>query len=214
MLNADSTERWLPVVGHEGRYWVSDLGRVRSRYRVLSGSNDNGYRRVCLSCVDGHEFRLSVHCLVMRAFIGPPPEGKEVNHINFDRSDNRLINLEYITHAENNIKSAIAGRKSIKLSQEHVIEIRRRLSEGQFHSLIASDFGVTPSMIAGIASGRRGKFTGLPCQDLRRKSYREMSCHETDEMIRLRKDGMSVLSLASRFNVGKTTIYRKLSDGP
>ena len=97
-------EIWKDVVGFEGLYQVSDLGRVKSLHykmtdqeRVLVPVPDRiGYLRVKFKS----KVKL-VHRLVWETFIGPISPGFEVNHINEDKSDNRLSNLNLLTHKEN-----------------------------------------------------------------------------------------------------------------
>ena len=98
---AAEKERWLPVVGYEGRYEVSDLGRVRSLLRAApkvlkTRISPNGYEVLNL----GLGNRQYVHRLVASAFL-PGSEGDTVNHINGTKSDNRAMNLEWHTYAEN-----------------------------------------------------------------------------------------------------------------
>jgi hypothetical protein len=113
-----ANENWKPVVGFEGHYEVSDHGRVRRACagkgtrigRVLKTPPDtDGYPRVRLSR-NGIQLDINVHILVAAAFIGPCPEGKEVNHKNLNRANNRAGNLEYSTHQEN-IQHSYAYRK-------------------------------------------------------------------------------------------------------
>ncbi len=73
---------------------------LREPYRLLKTSLRSGYRFVGL-CKQGVATIYAVHRLVMEAFVGPCPAGKEVNHKNGIRSDPRLVNLEYVTHSEN-----------------------------------------------------------------------------------------------------------------
>lgn len=106
-----SEDIWRPVVGYEGLYEVSNTGRVRSlydarhqKYRVKElkpGANRYGYLMVGLH-KNGKQKLHTVHSLVMAAFVGPRPEGYDVNHIDECKSNNRVENLEYCTRRENN----------------------------------------------------------------------------------------------------------------
>lgn len=104
-----TAEHWRPIPGYEGRYDVSDQGRVRSWLghgvtpppRILRTDPDrNGYQRVRLS-TDGRKSIRMVHRLVLLAFVGPCPDGQEGRHRNGDNRDNRLANLGYSTHSVN-----------------------------------------------------------------------------------------------------------------
>lgn len=109
-------ERWIPVVGYEDCYEVSDLGRIRSLARsvqcggslrripqkILKWRTDDcstGYVYVSL-CRNGSEKKFVVHRLVLRAFVGPPG-GMWALHRNGNRADPRLDNLYYGTPKEN-----------------------------------------------------------------------------------------------------------------
>src|ERR1022692_1435720 len=103
----DGTERWLPVVGYEGLYDVSDLGRVRSlprrncRGTVLRPTLTKlGYLRV-EPCADGSGRKVMVHVLVAAAFHGPCPPGLEVRHLDGNSQNNAASNLAYGTASEN-----------------------------------------------------------------------------------------------------------------
>jgi hypothetical protein len=93
-------ERWLPIVGYEGLYEVSDLGRVKSfaRYKdgkILKPTIYGGYLRVELK-----DKTNKIHRLVLQAFL-PIDEFKQVNHMNHIKTDNRLCNLEWCSPSEN-----------------------------------------------------------------------------------------------------------------
>lgn len=175
--SAQSREIWKAVPGFEGHYEVSNRGRVRSldrmipsrwggeflkKGRVLQGHNDNGYRRVNL-CKDGSPSQHQVHRLVAAAFIGPCPEGCEVNHKNFDRSDNRVENLEYVTPAENVAHATrnghVGGKRGEKhyrarLSTEDVEEIKELVAAGNTQSDVAERFGVGQSHVSRIVNNK------------------------------------------------------------
>ena len=110
-----ANERWCDVPDWEGLYQVSDMGRVKSLARTVPrpvkgdlvlkerilryATNKRGYRQVSL-CRNCKGTSIFIHRLVAAAFLGEA-NGREVNHISADKSDNTLANLEYVTHAEN-----------------------------------------------------------------------------------------------------------------
>lgn len=106
-------EIWKDILGYEGFYQVSSFGRVRSldRYdsrnyfrkgRILKLSADRkGYLRVGLHS-NGKEKFYSVHRLVAEAFIHNPDNLPEVNHIDEDKTNNRVENLEFCDSKYNN----------------------------------------------------------------------------------------------------------------
>jgi hypothetical protein len=98
-------EKWLAVVGYEGLYEVSDLGRVKSLARhgtcggILSPSPDkDSYLKVNLYKNSKKKYIL-IHRLVLLTFL--PLEEKEVDHINQIKTDNRLENLRWASKSEN-----------------------------------------------------------------------------------------------------------------
>jgi hypothetical protein len=97
-------EEWRPIVGYEGKYEVSDLGRVKSfaRYkdgRILKPSpNKDGYLHIIL-CNKGQKTCL-VHRLVLQTF-NTTEEELDCDHVNFIKNDNRLVNLRWATISQN-----------------------------------------------------------------------------------------------------------------
>lgn len=98
-------EIWKDIVGYEGRYMVSNLGRVKSKIsgedKILQLLKDNHYYFVRLR-KDGNAKNFRVHKLVAKAFIDNPNNYPVVNHINWDKLDNRVDNLEWCTYSYNN----------------------------------------------------------------------------------------------------------------
>lgn len=101
-----NNEVWKDVLGYEGLYQVSNLGRVKSlnynktkEEKVLQ-LQEYDYIRVQLWKNGNCKFK-QVHRLEYEAFYGPIPEGMQVNHINENKHDNRLENLNLMTPKEN-----------------------------------------------------------------------------------------------------------------
>lgn len=107
-------EKWKDVVGFEGLYMVSSLGRVKSLDKVVTYSDGrvytyfskvlspcltNGYPRVTLT-KDRKYYPRKIHILQAQAFFGDA-NGRNVNHKDGNRQNNNLSNLEYITQREN-----------------------------------------------------------------------------------------------------------------
>ena len=87
-------------------YQVSDKGRVKNTKtgRIIDGTLlDCGYRRVEIKFENGQSKRFLIHQLVYECFVSP--DFDEINHINGNKTDNRVENLESVTHQENMIKS-------------------------------------------------------------------------------------------------------------
>lgn len=146
-------ENWRAVVGYEGLYEVSDLGRVRSLDRVIEKpalgfwnirgitlaqhKTADGYLRVKVSR-DGKARTVGVHQLVAAAFICPIPfEAAEVNHKDLNKRNNTPGNLEWVSHQKNMDHANANGRGKpilgVKKAPKHslglVLEARRLSAE-------------------------------------------------------------------------------------
>jgi hypothetical protein len=101
---SDAIEQWRPVVGYEGRYSISDRGRVYSLLtdKILRQANAHaGHKTVSLRPFVNGSGAQFVHKLVLEAFVGPAPDGLVCRHLNGDPADNRLENLCWGTRKEN-----------------------------------------------------------------------------------------------------------------
>jgi hypothetical protein len=101
-----SEEKWLPVVGFEGLYEVSDHGRVYSLWQDKlvkpHVGTKVGHLRVSLKPPVGGEYKGKyIHTLVLEAFVEPRPDGMEACHNDGVAGNNRLENLRWDTHAAN-----------------------------------------------------------------------------------------------------------------
>jgi ParB family transcriptional regulator, chromosome partitioning protein len=162
-------EEWRPVVGYEEIYEVSSWGRIRrlqTRKRYQAGTlltpspRADGYLNVVLAANGDRESKL-LHQIVAEAFLGPCPEGIQVNHRHPDGDRSRcwLSNLEYRTIADNNEDqrihrpAAYATRERIGISalkSTDLPEIRRALAMNCPVHEIAQRFGVADGTIYAI----------------------------------------------------------------
>lgn len=169
LFSTAEPEEWRPVVGWEGLYEVSNLGRVRSldreyipkdrttssplqgRMLITYKFHAYGYLGVGLSR-DGKPRRRYVHTLVLEAFVGPRPPGMYCNHIDADPTNNRVSNLEWCTQKQNMQHASRLGRTKnpagedharAKVTAEQVLTIRRMAQEGESQRELASLFGLS-----------------------------------------------------------------------
>jgi NUMOD4 motif/HNH endonuclease len=163
-------ETWKDIEGYEGLYQVSDLGRVKSLARVTRHGRKkqeiilrnilerNGYLTVELFKNSvGKKF--GVHRLVAMVFISNPQSKREVNHLNGIKNNNFANNLEWSTSSENKLHAIATGLRisikgsdiwNCKLTESDVLEIRKRLANGERTVDIANIYGVTTKVIGGI----------------------------------------------------------------
>lgn len=102
-------EIWKNVVDYEGLYEVSNLGQVRSMPRkgtfrdkhiLRQAKNNNGYPMVHLF-KNGKGKAIAVHRIVAKTFLKNPLNKRDVNHIDGNKENNNISNLEWTTHTEN-----------------------------------------------------------------------------------------------------------------
>lgn len=162
-----TSEAWMPVLGYEGLYEISSLGRLRGTSRQgsdgrilkITPSKPCGYLRTRLYR-NGKGASKKIHRLVLEAFVGPCPPGQEGCHNNGKRADCRLSNLRWDTRSANCADSrahgtAAAGEKNghAKLSREAVDSLRSLRAQGQSYQSLAKKFGVSRDTARSAAIG-------------------------------------------------------------
>ncbi len=173
-------ETWKPVVGFEGAYSVSSLGRVRrdacvvktergqrvfsERVKSQFERDMNGYPQILVTLSKANKaIQRLVSGVVAEAFIGPRPDGLFVLHADGNSRNNAAYNLRYGTQAEN-CKDAVAHGTTLKghrnpfvvLTAPQVIQIRKELESAKRGDAVkvARKYGVHQETIYAIRKGR------------------------------------------------------------
>lgn len=158
---------WLPE-GLNERYQVSNFGNVKNKLTGKLFKNSiqkDGYRSVKFrNRLEGLNLNIRTHRLVARAFLVPIneefDETKQVNHIDGNKSNNNVTNLELVTCRENSIHAKMTGLNknygithgNSKLTMDQVEQIK--IENGSCKS-IGKLFGVSASTVSLIKNGKR-----------------------------------------------------------
>jgi hypothetical protein len=172
MNNSSASEEWKPIVGYEGLYEVSSMGRVKSLKRTITTKDgrtreveekllaqglSGGYLYVTLS--DHGKWRaFPVHRLVATAFIPNPENLRDVNHKDEVKTNNSVDNLEWMSHKDNLNYGTYKERMSLAVSKP-VSQIDKKtgviiaIYPGQKKA--GEETGVNSSCISAACLGKR-----------------------------------------------------------
>ena len=170
------TETWLPVVGYEGLYCVSDAGRVKSLDRIRRSRPgrtakvqgqiiapaliSNEHWSVTLA-KDGKRTTHWLHIVVLTAFAGPCPSGLQCRHLDGNPANNARSNLKWGTPLENAADRDLHGttargdrNAAATLTEAQAREIKYRPRKWGMGKALAAEFGVSESLVSDIRTGR------------------------------------------------------------
>jgi hypothetical protein len=163
-----SIEQWKDIKGYEGFYQVSNLGNVKNikRNTIRKLKEDNSGYLHCLLSANAVRKTFLVHRLVAAAFIDNPENKPFINHINANRSDNCVENLEWCTQKENinhsrkmgnQFHSTLKGEKhhNTQISDERVTLMRKARQLGMTHKDIAMLVGISVSYTTMILTNKK-----------------------------------------------------------
>lgn len=165
-------EIWKDIKGYEGEYQISNKGRIKSiRYIVKydgivekimkPGNNGRGYLTTMIGR-GGNTKSVKIHRLVAEAFIPNPYGLPEVNHIDGNKENNNVYNLEWVSHQDNMrhaYKTNLMKQKS-RLSRYEIQNMRERYipKDTEYGACaFAKKYGMSSSHITRIIHGEKGK---------------------------------------------------------
>lgn len=157
-------EIWKPIKGYEGKYFVSSLGRIKSlpnrsrRTELILKPQNQTYSFIDL-CKDGKVKKLTIHRIVAINFLDNPQNKPDVNHIDGNKHNNKLSNLEWVTKSENikhsyatGLNSCVGAKNSqCKLTEKEAVEIYNSNARTKDLSI---QYNITQSTICDIRKGR------------------------------------------------------------
>ncbi len=154
-------EEWRKVVGHP-QYEVSNMGQVRKGNLVLKQTNDGeGYPRVTIDKEHVRVHTIEAEAFLVKKFL--------VNHINGNKEDNRLDNLEYVSPKTNSRLAGLNGQLKGGKKNQPVIAINIKTKEKIFfnsQSEAAKKINCDSSEINKAATGKRKTTHGYRIQYL------------------------------------------------
>lgn len=167
-------EIWKPVKEFEELYEVSNLGNIRKigcknqfgKYKLFKEikpyKNEKGYLRVGLS-KNNKRIIKKMHRLVAETFLVNPDNLPEVNHIDGNKQNNRVDNLEWCTHQQNVIHSWKNNLSKVKIGSENHASKKvkqydkdgRLVKEWECMNDVQRELGINASHIGDVCRGRR-----------------------------------------------------------
>jgi len=154
-----------PVFGYEDLYEVNEEGLIKSFHNGIhdlkSSKNPNGYQMVVL-CKDGQRETKAVHRIVAEAFLERVEGLTQVNHIDGNKDNNSLTNLEWCTKSQNTIHAYANGlhpQKGLshtksKFNEMDLIKIKTLKDSGKSYLEIALELNVNRSTIVRFLRGK------------------------------------------------------------
>lgn len=181
-------EVWKDVIGYEGLYQVSNFGNIKSLDRIVNKPNGVSYLRKGKICtqsksnlgymtvgftVNNKKVNKYVHRLVAEAFITNMNNYPQVNHIDCDKTNNRMYNLEWCTNSQNHTHASKNGLNKLHLhrvvysgeengrsllTKEQVLEIKQKYIPYKYSAKkLSKEYNVSESCITHILNNTSWK---------------------------------------------------------
>lgn len=227
VINIENKEVWKDVIGYEGLYEVSSLGRVRSLDKLVNGNNSKVLRKGIILkpqekkygylAVNLYKYRkmksLTVHRLVAKAFIENLDNKPEVNHIDGNKKNNSIYNLEWVTSSEN---QKHAFEKGLQKTTGYMREVRSKSATkfGARSSVpVYQTFKKNGNRKFWISKKRACEVEGISITSIDRGIRRQRDNHKWiwDSSSKFKEAGFVIIVEGCDCS-GKTTLIKELHD--
>lgn len=221
-------EVWKDVEGFEGHYQVSSFGQVKSlpRYRKQKGdgialiqgrimalkTTKYGYKTVHLR-KDDINIHPSVHRLVASAFILNPDNKPTVNHIDANKNNNNVSNLEWSSHSEQMQHAVKNDLLEVRGSPKYTKEFKKKV----LNYYLENDISIQKlSVMFGISNRTAGRIVNngvsrrvVTCQTLDGIVQKETTTSkQVQEIKELREKGYTLSQIGDIYNLGTSQVWR------
>lgn len=168
----NKSELWKDVIGYEGKYKISNYGKVKSLDRIIKNKNNIIRKlkgKILKNQLDTHGYNIVffgrrkskyIHILVAESFIGKRTKTC-IDHIDGNKLNNYYKNLEYVSKKENNIRAknlgimAIGSRKNqSKLNEKDVYNIKLLIKKGIPYKKILTQYNTSISALSFIKNNK------------------------------------------------------------
>lgn len=222
------SETWKQVVGFEGCYEISSFGRVKSVSRIRKSArggvapirerllklkiNKAGYPVVHLKRDDKNRW-VAAHRLVAEAFIPNPENKPTVNHIDANKLNSNIRNLEWSTRSEQMVHAVKYNLLEVRGSPKYTKEMKREMHDyfvqsGCSIAQLAEKFGVSERTANRVSKGVKPRPTTRILKDGTRIVEDILSKEDVEKIKQLRSEGATLSSIAKQFNRGISQIHR------
>ena len=195
-------------------YFIKENGQVISPlgFALSSAINGGGYPYVTLH-YNKRKFNKMIHRLLAIAYLPNPENKPQVNHIDGNKLNYSLDNLEWVTQFENMQHSVVTGLSPkgersylAKLTEEDVKDISVLHSQGVSCEELSKQFGITPGGISGILSGRTWKHVSREIFQIKFKA--KLTPTDIPKIREMFVKGLSNTEIAEKFGVARGTIQQ------
>ncbi len=222
-------EIWKDIKGFEGYYQISNTGKVKSLARMRKSKNGSlsplperllklktnkaGYKCVHLRCME-YQCWPNVHRLVAEAFISNPENKPTVNHIDANKENNNVDNLEWSTHSEQMVHAVNNDLLEVRGAPKYSKEFKKQILDyyncnNISITALSKVFGISERTAGRIVNeGVKPRTTTRVLADGSIIVEDILSKEQVEEIKRLRLEGMTLSAIAKLFNRGTSQIHR------